>query len=373
MQDDFIVLPRSASVCISIAPVQNFICSLGVLCRIEKFPGLNNSLIDAFRAMSDEERENNKIVAFGLYYSYLTDRDWASVPAYLEHLQSVEPERFRDDLFEKYSRIILLRKTGGNPGAVQPESIDQDKALKDVDSFLDFIKNNFPARYTDFDTEALAYEYLINPPALKEMVISHLDHMWNRYLAREWEKNRQMLEESVHAFQQLNLAMDRLEAAETVTGLKIEEYWQEWPWKIEWFKVAPRIVFVPSAHTGPYSVKLLAGNTFYVCFNARLPEGSKNQTSDLNRNEINVRMNALADDTRLQVLKLITEKGELSSQEIMNELGLSQSAASRHLKQLSATGYLSERRKTCAKQYELNEAFVQKTLDAVALFLKKKQ
>jgi DNA-binding transcriptional ArsR family regulator len=52
----------------------------------------------------------------------------------------------------------------------------------------------------------------------------------------------------------------------------------------------------------------------------------------------------------------------------MEQLNLSQSAASRHLKQLSATGYLSERRCAGAKCYRLNPERIEATLRATAAF-----
>jgi DNA-binding transcriptional ArsR family regulator len=131
-----------------------------------------------------------------------------------------------------------------------------------------------------------------------------------------------------------------------------------------------QVIFVPSAHIGPYLGKHWAGgDTLWVFFGARLPEGVPFHAPDLSRAEIVVRLSALADDNRLRILKLISEKGELSSQEIMASLGFSQSAASRHLKQLSATGYLSERRCNGAKCYQLNPERIENTLRAVSSFL----
>jgi DNA-binding MarR family transcriptional regulator len=68
-------------------------------------------------------------------------------------------------------------------------------------------------------------------------------------------------------------------------------------------------------------------------------------------------------------LKLVAEAGELRSQDIINRLELSQSAASRHLQQLSATGYLTERRCEGAKCYRLNSERIENTLRAVSAFL----
>ena len=90
----------------------------------------------------------------------------------------------------------------------------------------------------------------------------------------------------------------------------------------------------------------------------------------LTRTEILVRLSALTDDTRLQILRQIAENGELRSQEIIDGLELSQSAASRHLTQLTAAGYLKERRCDGAKCYSLNVERVSDTLQAVAGYLK---
>jgi ArsR family transcriptional regulator len=65
-------------------------------------------------------------------------------------------------------------------------------------------------------------------------------------------------------------------------------------------------------------------------------------------------MNALADDTRLRILEILTKHDELCAQDIIEELGLSQSSVSRHLSQLSATGFLVERRRDVNKCYSLN-------------------
>ncbi len=104
-------------------------------------------------------------------------------------------------------------------------------------------------------------------------------------------------------------------------------------------------------------------------FGAKIPNGVQFHAPDLSRAEIAVRLNALADDTRLRILKLISEVGEQRSQDIMQSLDLSQSAASRHLKQLSATGYLFERRFSGAKCYKLNPQRIKDTLHAIAVFL----
>ena len=115
--------------------------------------------------------------------------------------------------------------------------------------------------------------------------------------------------------------------------------------------------------------KFYVKNDFWVFFGARVPEGVRFHAPDLSRTEIVVRLNALADDSRLRILRLISEQGEQRSQDIISTLDFSQSAASRHLKQLSATGLVSERRCNGSKCYALNTERVENTLQAISAFL----
>ena len=81
------------------------------------------------------------------------------------------------------------------------------------------------------------------------------------------------------------------------------------------------------------------------------------------------RLSGLADDTRLRLLKLLADRGEMRAGEIMAELGISQSSASRQLRELVATGYLRAERREGAKVYRLNRARVGDTLAALQSYL----
>ena len=70
----------------------------------------------------------------------------------------------------------------------------------------------------------------------------------------------------------------------------------------------------------------------------------------------------------MQVLALLVEHGELCAPEIMVKLDLSQSAVSRHLRQISAAGYVSERWHEGSKCYQLNRERVSDTLAALEHF-----
>ncbi len=86
----------------------------------------------------------------------------------------------------------------------------------------------------------------------------------------------------------------------------------------------------------------------------------------IRRAELLVRLAALADDTRLRMLELLAQHGEVAGQEIMAHLQLSQSGASRHLNNLKGAGLVLERRGDgAAKRYSLTPGGVQATFQAL--------
>ncbi|HEX9837699.1 MAG TPA: ArsR family transcriptional regulator, partial [Anaerolineales bacterium] len=177
-----------------------------------------------------------------------------------------------------------------------------------------------------------------------------------------------MLEESVRAFKKVDFSdMTRLEAARFITGQELED--TKWS---ELLEEAKTITFIPNAHIGPYIHKShdsRSHESLYVYFGARQPDGTGDRIPELDRAEIVARLSALADDTRLHILQKIAEKGQMRSQEIMEETSLSQPSVSRYLSQLTATGYLQERRESGAKVYILNSDRIEKTFRAVNAFL----
>ena len=364
---DFIVIPDAAPVTVALEPAQSALHSLLLLLRAESISGFSDWVTRTASALTPQERRRHELVILGLHYAVLPEKSWPSFPAYIDHLTSCNPIALRDKMLTTYSRFAPVLEGGKNHYG-EPQMIDWDEVLKDADSYLEFLSERFCEDALDEELEREAYSYVIDPPAMQDLIISHLRKMWDEHLAPEWEQVKPMLQDAVRAFQQIDFSsMSQFQAAQFITGQELE--------KEKWEKVlekAKKVIFVPTAHVGPYLGKFWTGDTLCVLFGARLPEGSQFHAPDLSRAEIVVRLNALADDNRLRILKHISEKGELSSQEIMTGLGLSQSATSRHLKQLSATGYLSERRCNGAKCYQLNTERIENTLQAVSSFLSTK-
>jgi DNA-binding transcriptional ArsR family regulator len=188
--------------------------------------------------------------------------------------------------------------------------------------------------------------------------------MWDTYVGEEWARQLPLLNESIQAFQRTDLSdLTLYEAIRVVAGRDMRGRMDDEEAEID------HVIFSPAPHLGPYIAKLIDGNTLRVLYNARLPRGAQAQSSALSRSEVLIRMSALADDTRLRILEMLTKRDEMRAQDIIEALDLSQSSVSRHLSQLSATGFLIERRRDVNKFYSLNVDRVVDTVRALTNFL----
>lgn len=338
-----------------LAPAHNAAHSLFTLLLEEKLSGLPDWVKKTNAAMGAKLREQNQLVMEGFHGITSPERDWASFTDFVDHLAGQDPVEMRDQLILHY-----CRKKGPN------ETVDPAKVLASAESYLAFLYERYPVDHINEKVERQAYEYMLKPAAMQDLIVNHLRRMWKDYLQPEWERVLPMLQDSVDAFRAAkHTEMDKLEVIEWVIGNNLQDPW--WHDKVQWVE---RIIFVPSAHVGPYAGRIHGESTLWVIFGARLPEGAGMDAPDLSRAEIVVRMNALADDDRLRILRLIADHGEVKAQEIIKDLGISQSAASRHLMQLSATGFISERRSNGAKAYQLNQTRFADTLDGLNIFLR---
>ncbi len=344
-----------------IEPALNGFGSMLLISKAEDDPGIHEWVTKTRAAMSAEERSRHHLVAIGFHYAILPRVPGATFEAYIASLESTPPSVFRQRLLDAYSKIILTKDAQKEQG----KPVDWEDVLSSASNYVSFLKHRFGDEHVDEEMETRAYEYVIDPAALKQLVTGHIRWFWKNHLQAEWNRVRPMLEETAKAFNQIDVSnMSRLEQVQFVTG---KEY-TEAKWGDE-LQNAKELIFIPSAHFGPYIRSDKVQDHFYIYFGAHLPEGSEVRIPELDRAEIVARLSALADDTRLNILQMIAENGQMRSQEIMEAINLSQPSISRYLTQLTATGYLQERRESGAKVYILNQDRIEKTLKAVHAFL----
>lgn len=364
---DHILAPKIVPIEFAVAPVVNMLESLQLLTEVDDLSGLGSWITETAAVLSADRKHSLRLIFEALYPVVLQSlnriRPEEDVPHLLNNLAEQDPYQVVEALWDALE---------GMP-AKYPENWPQDASLPTREQ----LKNNRDV-YAEFMTTLTgecnsddqdeiwseAFALLQDPPRVVAMVIDTIKAMYEQYFKAEWERVQPMIQEAVSAFQKLDYSnMTAFEALRAITGRDLTG-------KIELnTEHLDRIIFVPTAHIGPYVGQFKLNRNCYLLFGARPPRGVQAPSSDLSRAELLIRLNALADDTRLRILELLTQHDELYAQDIIEHIGLSQPTISRHLSQLSASGYITERRREVAKVYSLNTDRVMDTLSALTNFL----
>jgi DNA-binding transcriptional ArsR family regulator len=352
---------RTQNDLVQLEPALNLFGSMLLVAAGEDEPGIHEWVPKTRGRMSTEEKVRHKLVMIGLHYAVMPQKAGASFEEYLRELDATPPSQIRERLLQAYSNICMTHEAKEDAG----KPVNWEKVLSSSRNYVDFLRHRFGEELTDQEMESQAYQYVSDPVAMKQLITGHMRWFWENHLQAEWTRVRPMLEASAKAFNKVDMrGKSRTEIVQFVTGKEVHES----KWGNDLLN-AKELVFLPNAHFGPYMRAAKISDTLYIYFGAHLPEGSDVRVPELDRAEIVSRLSALADDTRLNILQMVVEKGEMRSQEIMDATNLSQPSVSRYLSQLTATGYLQERRENGAKVYVINRDRIEKTLKAVQAFL----
>jgi DNA-binding transcriptional ArsR family regulator len=345
----------------SLAPARNGLQDLLLITEAENTSGFDEWVYQTVARLPAERLRVNRLVVHPLCVGcHLDNVAWPGFVAWVDDLAARDAHAMRDVVLENLideARETLGDTDGGIPDVLQ---LAGDRAA--YISLIDRVsEQKYKHEPPDRALQEEAHAYLADPPAMQDLVVTHLRTMWDEVLAEEWERNLPLLQASVAAFQSLDFGgVSMSDALPRVTGRDLPADWEEKE------KGADRIVFIPSAHIGPYLLWLGTDErTAHIVFRAHVPEGVSAGEPALSRSELLMRLSALADDTRLRILERLARDGEMGAQDVMARLDISQSAASRHLRQLVATGYLAARRHEGAKLYRVNRGRIDDTLDAV--------
>jgi len=340
---------------VTLSPTRNIFSSMLLLAKGEEEPGIHPWIGKTRASMSKTEFDNHTLALIGFFFALLPEDGQITFPAYLNQLEKTDAIALRDKMLNAYAGMWEGKMS----------EVDWDEVLSSADKYIEFLRSRFDDEHVDVKIETQAYDYIIDPPAMKDFLVDHMTWVWKTHFEAEWRRVESMLLDSVRSFKDIDLSsMSRAEAANFIIGQDISE--TKWGQHLD---EVEQVVFVPNAHIGPYVHASFTNGIFQIVFGARQPEGTANRIPELDRTEIVARLSALADDTRLHILQLVAEKGEIRVQDILEVINLSQPSVSRYLSQLTAAGYLQERRESGAKVYILNHDRIDKTLKAVNAFL----
>ncbi len=358
-------LYRRPNISIALEPVGNALNSFSLLNEVERLSGLNNWVTQTVTTLTSDQRHRHRLVFEGLRDALTPQLDEPNVPSYLHNLSELNPFLVRKMVIEplrsRFSRLVSYATP------------DTKRLFGDIDTYLYCVKLVQGENTFDAELQKEVHTLLQDPPALQSLILEHLELLWKTTFIAEWRRIQSSLRWQVEMFtRSLDENADIEEIFLAFTG-------RELPVDIaDIAHEASKVMLVPSWHTGRH-ITLWDG----IPFNGNSDWNGKEtlrlffstppnydvgalDAKSIGRNELRARLNALADETRLRIIELLVQHDELSAQEIIASLDLSQSSVSRHLKQLTSMDYLYERRGEGAnKTYRLSPFYIHRTADAL--------
>ncbi|MGH9174664.1 MAG: ArsR/SmtB family transcription factor, partial [Vicinamibacterales bacterium] len=130
-----------------------------------------------------------------------------------------------------------------------------------------------------------------------------------------------------------------------------------------WFDQVERVVFSPSSHVGDFIQYILYPPSLILYFNSasvirsRPVQARMARQDDTTLTTENVLdgLRAISDPSRMKIIEMLRQ-GELYAQEIVAQLGISQSAVSRHLSTLESADLVTVRPANGMKYYAIDRA-----------------
>ncbi|MEM9955094.1 MAG: metalloregulator ArsR/SmtB family transcription factor [Chloroflexota bacterium] len=348
------LIPKSSTkpiVIVHLSPALNVLNSFNLMKNIKTNPGLDDWITITFNDLSREWQNKVMLVTWAggveVFSRFIKPND--DFDMLIKKLKALEPVVIRDQVIRYQIQPTYRSLT--TDYSVSPD-IDPGKLLNDVEHFIDFYQNLYELDSTNSLLIDELHMLLNNPHALKQLMIETIVYLWENFGRDEWENQQSSLVKTVVASREYNLMKYPLEdAMKLIIGRDLTSLLD-----FESLKTFNRIRLIPSPHSGPYITLFGHSEELNIAFGNRLPSLEVNHLESLDTKTLLNRLKALADSTRLNILIALTTSNELSTQEIMEIFNLNKSAASRHLRNLHASGLIVERRDDMnrAKFYSLN-------------------
>jgi DNA-binding transcriptional ArsR family regulator len=337
---------------VALEPVYNILISMAALNGADEINGLSEWAIQTVQRLPLDQRRANDLIFRGMGVEALTnlvERGPATddFARYLQRLREADPIHLRDRLLYHMVHSAAWRVLLDAVLLPEPSVAE---ILREPTLGIYFFEERARQK-EDWSIGEPLFAVLLEPTRLQAILLDHLGWLWEHELQQEWARIRPLLQESVEAFQPVDLSgLTILEAMQVVTDRDLRAFF-----RLEALLGYTHIRFIPTLHNGPYISWFGDDTELRMTFAARRPRRTSGGLSLLDRSELINRLAALADETRLQILLLLQQEGDLSTQTVMERLALNKSMASRHLRQLCANNLISERREEGAKKvYRLN-------------------
>jgi DNA-binding transcriptional ArsR family regulator len=315
---------------------------------VHEFEGLGTWLVEAYSMLSNRLRHDLELALRLTAYNQAIVEALTSSVLSARHAGHTSVERFFDDLaaLDEQTCRQMLATTLQSSIIHREISTDHtaDELLADA-TMLEAVLRQMPLRVDP----TKAVRLLQAPLEWRDLLVSGLQRFWERVYREEWQQSREQLLRSVEYHRRHNYPVEVSALFTAVTGRQVPDRMRARLVEIE------HVRFVPSLYLGPYVSFLFHDSTATILYNG---QGTPltDPTDGPQIEDLYHPLTALADKTRLMIVAMLNGR-ELYAQEIVDRLGISQSAVSRHLQLMVDMKVLNVRRgERGAKYYSINTA-----------------
>jgi DNA-binding transcriptional ArsR family regulator len=349
---------QPARVIVEVAPTYNALASLATVADASQSPGIGDWAVRTRSSLSPGEWEKHRLIASWIGIEALSNMadtagGRAGFPAFVHSLAERDPGLLRDDLLY----WIVASPSSHLAFAATLRRVDDPLSLLESEQAFCSLYDLERKSEDEIRVMRRLFGYMTDPPALQSLVTGYLDAFWRGHLKQEWERAVPYLEAAVADFEgRETTGMSHFEVIETITRRNLRGVY-----RADVLASYATLRFIPSPHCGPYTLRMSDGQELRIVFGAQHLRSFARAGYDLDLAYALDRLRALGDETRMAIVRLLKERGELGTQEIIEELSLSRSAASRHLRQLYASNIVDVRvgEDGIRKHYRLSEGLAQ--------------
>lgn len=232
-------------------------------------------------------------------------------------------------------------------GADVPFPTTPNDALVILDTMQKYRKDVWEAPPATVSFVDLA-QLLFDADALHDQFMFAFDYVWHQFYEARWQEDAQQGQISLRYHLRQDYPNDVATVFKEVAGRALPDTLQN---KLVGMR---HITFLPCCHIGAYVIISSWRDKLWIGFNANLVTDEAMSMGYASVATLYPVLKSLADETRLKIVTYLQTQGERNVGDIADDMNLTISTTSRHLKLLAKTGILHMRRDGTMRYYTVN-------------------
>lgn len=259
----------------------------------------------------------------------LCNKNYNNPDEYKAFVTSLDDEEYFYIFFGRYVDKTLIRK-----------ALQKDEYLNEMYSKYSFISSSYLALKSLF----------LNKKLFLQEFFSCLEELNTNEFKKEYEKMSELIYTNLNEVERALELKEPLAFSESIMG---KTFRNRGPYE--------EFIFIPSYLIPIKAIRYFGRNQILIYQPKR---------DELNRNDIIKILKILSDDTRFQIIELLSKNKSMKGKDIASAVKLTTPTISHHIEQLKEAGFIHEERVKNSKYYSVNSIAVSKFVDYLSKTLK---